>query len=134
MSIQKPDDEDDIIKDGQHLKVPMMLMDSNRVDPAVYGEFYANLKGASVMDAAMQPRSGVFTDAQRQSIEDAHAKYRERISNAWRDAPPDREQQELYTSPGLMNALAKVPVDRLRSKDDARLAYEERLRNAWRDA
>jgi hypothetical protein len=109
-------DDDYILKDGDRIRVPMMLSDSGpAIDPAVYRAFYDNLKGNTVVAADHRPRSGVYTADQQKAREERQQRYDDRISRAWRgdSAPADDDEQFLSIE------------ERYRRRD-------ERISSAWK--
>jgi hypothetical protein len=114
------DEGDDIVKDGQHVRVPMMLCDSFQRDVAQhYG------RRAQVVDAfglpAGQRRGYAFVDTSSDDLRiSAYADAARRSSNAWRPA-------------------AKIPVVEGKvttgdARANAYATYKERITNAWRSA
>ena len=109
--IDKLEDEDSVIKDGQTLRVPMFMMDS--------------LSRVVVADTAPtvghKPGSLPITDADRASHEEMYARRDQKMTDAWKTpAPLDPSQTK--------KAITPAPsADRYAARD-------ARLEQAWRSA
>lgn len=109
--LDKLEDENSVIKDGQTLRVPMFMMDSlSRV-----------ISDDIPSTAGHKPGSLALSDADRASREKLYEARDKRLTDAWK-APPS-----------LDPAQAKVAIVPAASADRY-AARDARLENAWRSA
>lgn len=97
-------DDSDMLKDGEVLRVSMMLMDG--VPRAVTG------RSTPVSMVGHRPGSLPLTDAQRSERVERQRAYNDEVSQRWRSHAPQ--------APGKPRP------------DTARARYQDRLTNAWR--
>lgn len=69
-------DDDDVLRAGDRLVVPMTMMDGNRGAPT------GNARDSSDLDVALR------------AAEDAREQYKARVSNAWRTPPENADTQK----------------------------------------
>ncbi|SRR5712692_5642610 len=137
-------DDEDVVRDGQIVKVPMVLMDGR---PTYVRDNFGNLSGPGLhrpgfryaADAAPEadyraPAHADYvkrlTDSDRQSAYDAMCA---RLTNSWRD-----DVRTYKPNPDIYNGPEKdAPDDELDDDDDPRIRAmrerDTRLENAWRE-
>lgn len=105
------EDDKDVLKDGQSMRVPLFLMDS--------------LSRVVVTDTAPtvghKPGSLAITDADRASRDELYQRRDKRLTDAWKNPPPLEPSQA---------KTAVVPA----ASADRYAARDARLENAWRSA
>jgi hypothetical protein len=126
-----PDADDEIVHDGESVRVPVLLMDD--VQRAVA------TKGLRLHDGAGNPagqqRGYVFggNAEQRQRAADAYDERTRRLQNAWRSpaaaAERNEAQLEAWRRPGARPGLRQ---DGAMDRATAHAAYVQRIQNAWR--
>jgi hypothetical protein len=110
-SPQTETDDDGIVKDGQIVRVPLIMMDG---DPR-----------RKALDA-------LRADAAQRSVDEAYDNYEKRITAAWRNAPSlpraasDGRQQRDVAHPPPISSNSEDARER------AYREYAERICNAWR--
>jgi hypothetical protein len=130
---QYDDEGDDIIKDGEHVRVPMMLCDGFQRDVAQHYARPVHVVDAFGMSAGRKrgycfpnTSSGELRDAAidaRDQADQAYADLVNRDQNAWRRNVnvADKEEAE--------EAAKLSPTD---ARDSAFAELEKRSANAWR--
>ena len=127
------DEDDDVVADGESVRVPVVLMDA--VQRAVATD------GLRLHDGTGNPaghkRGYVFggNAEQRQRVAEAYDERTARIQNAWREPPARAErnerQLETWRQPGARPGLRQ---DAATDRAAAYAAYVQRIQNAWRGA
>ncbi len=113
--------DDSLVRDGEAIHVPFMLMDSTRSMPS-----------APVFDAShARPRQGVRSlEDQARSVA-SRSKYQDRISDAWKNPVLPPMQQNKQDGRQRTSTAFTPPPD-----EDADAAYDrmrQRLENRWRN-
>lgn len=130
--IDNLEDQDDVIKDGQMLRVPIFMMDSQQrmiaegVEQLLKSGTLSDEQRAAFVELPSSrvlhaPGSLPMSDADRASREELYLRRDKRLTDAWKNAPP------------LDPAQAKIAITPPASTD----IYERRdarLRDAWRSA
>jgi hypothetical protein len=131
---QYDDEGDDIIKDGEHVRVPMMLCDGFQRDVA---QHYA--RPAQIVDAIGRPcghrpghafvstSSGELRDAAIDTRDIAYAELEKRSAVAWRTNVVVAQTNAASDSSFEVAKLS--PAD---ARDSAFAELEKRSANAWR--
>ena len=121
------DDDDDhrLLRDGEFLRVPMMMRDAAHRDELDSYRFGLN-------DGAAMHRPGYrhdFVDTNRDTKEQAYRDAERDLTSAWRsnDAEPSDEQK---------GNDREIPLGQITgdTRKDAYLSYQEDLSDSWRGA
>jgi hypothetical protein len=120
VEVEDGDDDDKILKDGQSMRVSMVMMDS--LQRAVIAA--DQIKRVEAFDAKMRNSPGFaeVTDEERAATAKVLADRDARLSNAWKHPNP------------TVDAAPPAKTDATQA-NDAEAAYEarrHRLENAWR--
>jgi hypothetical protein len=124
-------DDDDVVRDGEHVRVPLHLMDSLQRAVATEGLRLHDGMG----NPAGQKSGYVFggNAEQRQRAADAYDERTRRLQNAWRNpaaaAERNETQLEAWRKPGARPGLRQ---DATNDSAAAYAAYVERIGRAWR--
>jgi hypothetical protein len=125
--------DDDVVRDGESLKVPLYMMDSVQRAVATDGLRLHDGMG----NPAGHKRGYVFggNAEQRQRAADAYDEWTRRLQNAWRTpgAAAERNEAQLkaWRRPGARPGLRQ---DAAHDRAAARAEYVQRTQNAWRAA
>ena len=116
------DDDDYVVRDGEHVRVPLYLCDATQ--RAVF-DAYAHQPGfVSVSDAKVR-------DAQRMA-RDARQTWIRGLQDAWRTPHKDASEPDAAEA-FLKSHLRTEPDDNARARRDRQYAeYCDRIANAWR--
>jgi hypothetical protein len=121
-------DDDDIVRDGQSLRVPIMLMDAASRAPADASAITARILADQALPTVLH-RPGalaVVTDAERNARDQLYAARDRRVADAWKNTRAPIAAPAAQTAPAL-SAVA------LTADSEARYARrDQRLRDAWR--
>jgi hypothetical protein len=113
---------DGVLKDGQILRVPHMMMD---------GEESPAGGTLPIMDAAGYPaRSLVPTDEQRDATLERQRAYDARVSNAWKRASETADGAPIHAPAACESTLSLNQLQSLQSELQAK--YDRRISNAWK--
>ena len=106
----KTKDDDKILKDGERVRVPLTMMDS--VQKSVYAD------ALSHHASLYKPGYRFVTDSEaKQRIDDAHAAYREELSNRWRTH--DQGEGDSCTAPDGTPGRLQFVAGRLKCVPEA---------------
>lgn len=102
-------DKDEVIRDGQRLSVPMVMMDGK---PGTQAAPIVNADHA-------RPRFGVMTDAQVAQRMASQVKYEDKIANAWKNPtlPPQQDSKPAASAPAPV-ADAGAAYDRMKRRQE----------------
>jgi hypothetical protein len=123
VEVEDGDDDDKVVKDGQSVRVSMVMMDSfDSIQRAVFAAH--QVKRNEAFDAKMRNSPGFVevTDEERAATAKVLADRDARLSNAWKHPNP------------TVDAAPPAKTDATQA-NDAESAYEarrHRLENAWR--
>jgi hypothetical protein len=109
------DDDDQILKDGQTLRVPQFMMDSTSTLDKLQQVIMAAQRAASTLHA---PGSLATTDADRERRAELYQKRDKRLVDAWRNPPP------LEPTQAKTAIVSKTSAERYAARD-------ARLESAW---
>jgi hypothetical protein len=127
------DDDDDVVQDGESIRVPVYLMDATQRAVATEGLRLHDGLG----NPAGHKRGYVFggNAEQRQRAADAYDERTTRLQEAWRSpagaAERNEAQLEAWRRPGARPGLSQ---DAAADRAAAHAAYVQRIQNAWRAA
>lgn len=135
------DEHGNILRDGEVLRVPMMLSDSRAIttDAEVIAAANAVKYDAASIDS--RPRA-VFTDAQKQAAAERQAAYDKRLSDAWKQEPPAvvADASKLTATMNVLGSMATENAFKAATAagdpptlDQARKRYEQRLERSWQE-
>jgi hypothetical protein len=120
--VDDEDEDDDILKDGESLRVPGMIMDSEPRSFVMDASAYA---GMSVTG----DRSPLIGDAAQQRLDDAYADAEKALNEAWRNPGPAKAPPAVRSNDDRSNAADDLEDADV---DAAHAAHETWLTNAWR--
>src|SRR5262249_41165424 len=126
-------DDDEMVRDGESVRVPMFLMDKVQRAVATIGQ---RLHDGMGNPAGRKRGYALGGNAeQRQLAAEAYDERTTRLQNAWRSpagaAERNEAQLEAWRRPGARPSLSQdAAVDRTA----AYAAYVQRMENAWRAA
>lgn len=133
------------LKDGQVLRIPMMMMDgkSKATDAEVIAAANA-VKYGPMVDARTghTSRYATYSADQMKQIEDGVQSYRKRVTDAWKQEPPAvvADASKLTATMGALGALATENAFKAATAagdplelEQARARADARLRDAWRN-
>jgi protein required for attachment to host cells len=134
------DEHGNILRDGEVLRVPMMLSDSKAkaTDAEVIAAASAVKYDAASIDS--RPRAA-FTDAQKQAAAERQAAYDKRLSDAWKQEPPTivADASKLTATMSVLGSMATENAFKAattagdpQTLDQARRRYHQRLESAWK--
>jgi hypothetical protein len=149
--VSKDGDDDPVLRDGEVLRVPMMMTDSKpKEQPAISN--YQVAADAHFAKTGMQSRSGSYSADVQKAREDRQSAYDKRLADAWRtnsnvganELTPD--EQAAAEEQGRKDAAARAAspnagYDRRVSTaykdgdaalDAARQRYHKRLEDGWK--
>jgi len=112
------DDDDQVLKDGQTLRVPQFMMDGTSTLDKLQQVIIAAQRAAATLHA---PGSLPTTDADRERRAELYQKRDKRLVDAWKNPPPLDPAQTVRTSTPASSA-------------DRYAARDARLEQAWRSA
>lgn len=114
MSKRTEDEDDDVVRDGQTIRVSLMMMDS--MDPVQCAVASNALVGDGV---GHRPGSLALTDADRERRQQLHDAYERTLTSRWRNplTPASQRNPERPTGDARLDAYAQ---------------YNQRVANAWR--
>ncbi len=111
-------DKDEIVQDGQVVRVPLIMQDSRT-------------RGDATLNAEHQrPRPGFMNQADSVPVVCAHAKMIERTQNAWRDGAATVPAQPVQRP----QPAAPSPTPVTNDESPAYRAYKRRLEDGYRRA
>lgn len=116
----KIDDNDEIARDGQVVRVPMMLLDSIQRSVAA---------GTTIIDTAgHRPGSLVMTDADKQKRSALYDSHDATLSGAWKIPPiPISSPTE------NVGQVVKLNPQAMATRELALASYEQRVASAWKN-
>jgi hypothetical protein len=126
-------DDNDVVRDGESVRVSLHMMDGLQRAVATYGLRLHDGMG----NPAGQKQGYVFggNAEQRQRVAKAYDEWTKRLHNAWRTpgaaAERNEMQLEAWRRPGARPGLRQ---DAATDRATARAAYVQRIQNAWRAA
>lgn len=124
------DEKGNVLRDGEIMIVPMMMMDGKPrpTDAEVIAAANAVKYDAASIDT--RPRA-TFTDAQKQAAAERQAAYDRRISDAWQTS------SNLYASELTPEQVAAAKAQSEKSAAERAASpnagYDQRISNAWKD-
>ena len=119
------DDDHRLLRDGEFLRVPMMMRDAAQRDELASYRFGLN-------DGAAMHRPGYrhdFVDTNRDIKEKAYDEVDRAQTNSWRSN--DAEPSDAQTGNDREIPLRQITGD---TREDAHLSYREDVSNRWRGA
>jgi hypothetical protein len=158
MRRQDDEDDDEVLQDGQRMRIPMRMMDAwqrdlvshfSKLKPRDSAQFRRPARGPLVTDAAggtgglhrpgWRVESGgnsddrLVRDAAREECQRAHDESREDLENAWRKPPtgfgPGSFFDQRGNFPHVPNAKSSADGETMA---EIRAAYIKELTEAWR--